>query len=88
MSCWIEKTPDGKDCIFCDSADVGCDNQTQALPAEQILIRASDGHVFKAPPGLKGLFRLAPHDVAMVEYWLRERGVEIGPNIFAGDPVG
>ena len=80
----IKIVPDayGKDILWTE-----VDGRPTALPADHILIRASDGHVFKAPTGLKGLFRLAQHDVEMVEYWLRERGAEIEPKIFAGDPV-
>ncbi len=83
MTIKIEPDIYGKDIIWCE-----VDGRPTALPTDHILIRASDGHVFTAPVGLHGLARLAPHDVEMVEYWLRERGVEIGPNVFAGDPVG
>ena len=44
------------------------------LPAENIYIRAGDGHVFTAVPAMSGLERLRPHEVAMLEFWLAERG--------------
>ena len=81
MTIKIEPDTYGKDIIWCE-----VDGRPTALPAEHILIRASDGHVFAAPVGLRGLARLAPHDVGMVEYWLAERGMP-EPVVFAGDPV-
>jgi hypothetical protein len=87
MTCWIETDSHGRECIFCDSAAVGADVRRQALNADTVLIRASDGHVFTAPLGLSGLSRLSHADVEMVEHWLRERDMP-SPNIFAGDPVG
>ena len=57
--------------------------KTVPLPAENIYIRASDGHIFTAVPG--GLLqRLNPHEVGMVEHWLRERASEITTMVFAG----
>ena len=59
--------------------------KTVPLPAENIYIRASDGHIFTAVPG--GLLqRLRPHEVEMVEHWLREKFSEITITVFAGEP--
>ena len=83
MTCRIEKDGVGQDVIWCE-----VDGRPTALPAEHILIRASDGHVFTAPVGLRGLARLSPADVEMVEHYRHERGM-CEPVVFAGDtPVG
>ncbi len=82
MTCKIESDTFGKDVIWCE-----VDGRPTALPADHIMIRASDGHVFTAPVGLRGLARLSPADVEMVEHWLHEKGVDLKPDIFAGDPV-
>ena len=54
------------------------------LPAENLYVRASDGHCFVAPPGEPPLARLRPHEVEMMEHWLHERAGDIAPNVFAG----
>ena len=85
MTVRIETDPIGRDVIW---SEVG--GKAVRLPVENILIRASDGHVFTTPPGSYRwtvLERLRPHEVAMVEFWLREKAVEIAPNIFAGEPA-
>ncbi len=82
MTIKIEPDAYGKDVIWCE-----VDGRATALPADQILVRASDGHVFRAPVGLRGLSRLAPHDVEMAKHFLAEKGMP-KPDIFAGDPVG
>ena len=58
------------------------------LVVEDIFIRASNGHVFKAdyyysPPRLH---RLEPQEVAMVQHWLRAADGPHVPNVFAGEP--
>ncbi len=84
MTCWIEKTPDGKDCIFCNSAEVGADVRTQALHADHLYIRASDGRAFTAG---KPISPLAPHDAEMAKHYLAEKGMP-KPDIFPGESVG
>ncbi len=79
MTCKIEPDAYGKDVIWTE-----VDGRATALPAEQILVRASDGHVFTAPVGLRGLSRLSPHDVEMVEHYRHEKGM-CEPVVFAGD---
>ena len=79
MTLRIEPDAYGKDVIWCE-----VDGRPTALPAEQILVRASDGHVFTAPVGLRGLSRLSPHDVEMVEHYRHEKGMS-EPVVFAGD---
>ena len=56
------------------------------LMVKSIFMQMSTGHIFVAPSGAIPLMRLNPHETGMVEYWLRERGSEIGPNIFDGEP--
>lgn len=51
------------------------------LPAADVYIRAADGHVRIG----KTLEPLRPHEVAMVEFWLRERASEITTLVFAGE---
>ena len=55
------------------------------LMASDLFLRLSDGHVFTAPSGPVPLYRLNPHEVEMVEFWLRERGAGIEPKVFAGE---
>ena len=78
MTIKIESDAFGKDIIWTE-----VDGRPTALPAEQILVRASDGHVFTAPVGLRGLSRLSAHDVEMVEHFRDERGL-CEAVIFAG----
>ncbi len=56
----------------------------KALHTDHILISASTGEVFCARPNLPGLSRLGPAEAAMVEHYLRKRGVH-EPVVFAGD---
>ena len=81
MTVRIEIDASGKDVIW---SEVG--GRKVPLPAENIYIRAGDGHVFVTAPGLFGLERLRPHEVEMVHHWLNEKAGEIAPNIFAGEP--
>ncbi len=78
MTCKIEPDAFGRDVISCE-----VDGRKTALPADQILIRASDGHVFTASAGLRGLSRLSTHDVEMIEYYRHEKGL-CEPVVFAG----
>ena len=57
----------------------------RGLPAANILISASDGHVFVARPNLPGLSRLGEVDAELVRHYLGEIGGAHEPNIFAGD---
>ena len=82
MTCKIDTDAFGRDVIWCE-----VDGRPTALPAEQILVRASDGHVFTAPVGLRGLSRLSAHDVEMIEHYRDEKGMP-EPVVFAGDTPG
>ena len=80
MTIRIEKDAQGRDVIW---SEIG--GKAVPLPVPTIYVRASDGHVFTIEgSGLPQ--RLRPHEPEMVEYWLREKGVKIEPNIFAGEP--
>jgi len=75
----------GKEIIW---SEVG--GKATPLPVENVYIRMGDGHVFTCPPGYSRgntLQRLRPCEVAMVNFWLRKNAAEIGPNVFAGEPV-
>ena len=80
MTVRIEKDNHGRDVIW---SEVG--GKAVPLPAEHILVRLSDGHIFITSAGLPGLNPLRPHEPEMVKHWLREKGAEIAPNVFAGD---
>ncbi len=80
MTITIKTDANGRDVIWAEVGGKAC-----PLPAENIYIRAGDGHVFVAVPGTRGLERLRPHEVAMVEYWLREKAPEIVTTVFAGE---
>ena len=83
MTVTIKTDAHGKEIIW---SEVG--GRAVPLPAENIYVRAEDGHVFTSPPGNfrgKTMERLRPHEVEMVEYWLREKGAGIEPNIFTGE---
>ena len=56
------------------------------LMASDLFLRLSDGHVFTAPSGSVPLYRLNPHEVEMVEFWLHQKGGKVEPDIFAGEP--
>ena len=58
----------------------------KGLHTSHIFLHLASGAVFTAPPSLRGLSRLSEAEVEMVEYWLREKGAEMVPDIFAGDP--
>ncbi len=79
MTCKIEPDAFGRDTIWTE-----VDGRPTALPADQILVRASDGHCFTAPVGLRGLLRLGPADVEMIEFFRREKGM-CEAVVFAGD---
>ncbi len=79
MTCKIDTDAFGRDTIWTE-----VDGRKTALPADQILVRASDGHCFTAPVGLRGLSRLGPADVEMIEHYRHEKGIP-EPVIFAGD---
>ena len=81
MTIEIKSDANGKAVIW---SEVG--GKPVPLPAENVYVRVSDGHVFTTPPGLRDLQRLRPHEVAMVELWLDERAAEIKPHVFAGEP--
>ena len=84
MIIWIETNKFGTDVLRNNSAELGCERRPKALPADHILIRASDGHVFAAPPGVP-LARLSAAQTEMVKYFLAERGMpEI--SVFMGEP--
>ena len=84
MTVRIEKDHFGKDVLW---SEVG--GKPVPLPVENIYVNALSGDVFTSPPGSfrgKTLDRLRPHEVGMVEFWLREKAPEIAPNVFAGEP--
>ena len=83
MTCRIETDGTGQECVMIDRED----GRTQALATNNVFVRLADGHVFTGPTDLRGLSRLSQLEVEMVHHWLRERGAEIGPDIFAGDPA-
>ncbi len=81
MTIRIETDANGKDVIWSEIR-----GKAFPLPAENIYIRAADGHVFTAVPATRGIERLRPQEVAMVEHWLREKAPEIVTTVFAGEP--
>ena len=81
MTVRIETDAQGHDVLW---SEVG--GKAVPLQVENLFFRALDGHVFVGPSGHVPLERLRPHEVEMVEFWLHEKGVEIEPNIFAGEP--
>ncbi len=90
MKVRIEKDAQGKDVLW---TEVGGEHGGKAkpvpLPVENIFFHAATGHVFTTFPGNyrgKTLERLRPHEVEMVEFWLRERASEITTLVFAGEP--
>ena len=82
MTIRIEKDANGKEVIWTELA-----GKAAPLPAENLYVRLGDGHCFVAPPATSGMERLRPHEVAMVEFWLRERASENTPVVFAGEPA-
>ena len=81
----IENDPAGLPVIW---SEVG--GKKVPLPVEHIYIHALTGHIRTASPGpfSRGecMQPLRPHEVEMVEFWLRERG-EIVPVVFSGEPT-
>ncbi len=55
------------------------------LHTDHVLVRLSDGHVFKAPPGMRGLMRLSEAEAEMVKHYISNSGDECKPNVFAGN---
>ena len=83
MTIRIETDNNGKDVIWSELA-----GKAIPLPVENLFIRACDGHCFVAgPAATRGLEPLRPHEVEMVEFWLREKAPDIAPNVFAGEPA-
>ncbi len=85
MTVWIEKNRFGTDVLRTNSPELGAERHPKSLPADHILIRASDGQIFTLPPEVP-LRRLSSAQVEMVEYFLAERGMP-KINIFVGEPV-
>ena len=81
MTCKIESDAFGKDVIWTE-----VNGRKTALPAEHIYVRASDGACFTAPINLRGLSRLSPADVEMIEHYRHEKGM-CEPVVFAGDTM-
>ena len=84
MTVWIEKNKFDTDILRTDSAELGCERHPKALPADHILIRASDGHVFTAPPRVP-LARLSAPQAEMVKHFLDKKGMP-EPDVFMGEP--
>ena len=85
MTVTIKPDNTGKDVIW---SEVG--GKPVPLPVENLYLCMESGHLFTSPPGSfrgKTLDRLRPHEVEMVEFWLREKAPEIAPNVFAGEPA-
>lgn len=55
----------------------------RGLHTDHIYVRACDGAVFTAPPGL--LSRLGAPEVEMVKYYLDQNDGPCPPNVFEGD---
>ena len=90
MTIRIEADANGHDAIW---SEIG--GKPVSLSANDLLICASTGDVLHASGGLDNVlsgrslpFRLRPHEVAMVNYYFDKRGIEIKPNVFAGEPDG
>ena len=80
----IETDPRGCEMLLLtDVAKYG--KRGRGLPAANILISASTGHIFIARPNLPGLSRLGEVDAELVPHYLAEIGGAHEPNIFAGD---
>ena len=79
MTIRIETDANGKDVIWSE-----VEGKAAPLPAENLYVRMGDGHVFVIVPATRGVERLRPHEVAMVEHWLREKAPEIVTKVFAG----
>ena len=57
----------------------------KGIPTKHILIRACDGHVFHAPPSLRGLSTLSEAEAECVKFYLEKLGGPCKPNVFAGN---
>ena len=79
MTVWIDTTRDGKDCLRNNVS-----GRTKSLPADWILIRASDGAVTICEP--TSLPALSAAQCEMIKYFLAEKGMS-APDVFAGQPV-
>ena len=44
----------------------------RGIPVDFILMRVSDGHFFRAAPGLRGLERLSEAEAEMVNHYLKK----------------
>ena len=84
MTVWMDKTANGRDCIHTNSEEVGAGKRTNALLADCILMRPSDGAFTIAEP--TSLPCLSPAQVEMIKYFLAEKGMS-KPNLFAGQPA-
>ena len=84
MTCWTEKDQFGRDTIFTNSAEVGADVRKQALHADSLYIRITDGRAFTYG---KPLSNLAPYAAEMAKHYLAEKGMP-KPVIFVGEPDG
>ena len=62
------------------------DGRPVALQSNEIFVNVGTGHVFRIPVGLRGVSRIAPHEVEMVNHFLEQNG-ELKPVVFSGDPV-
>ena len=79
MTTWIDKTRNGRDCIRNDGS-----GKTKSLPADWILVRASDGAVtIKEPTSLPAL---SAAQCEMVRHFLDLKGMA-KPNVFPGQPA-
>ena len=79
MTVRIETDAYGKEILW---SEVG--GKAVPLPVENILIRAHDGHIFVAVPGLRGMEPLRPHEPEMIAHWMNEHPDGIKPVVFAG----
>ena len=86
MTCKIETDDSGRYVIFTDRPDVARAGPRRVaspgLNADHCYIRLGDGQVFTSAQPLD---RLSPAEVEMIEYFLREKGADITPDIFAGE---
>ena len=55
----------------------------RGIPVNCILVRVSDGHVFRAPDGLRGLEKLSEAEADMVRFYLDKLDGPIVPVVFA-----
>ena len=55
----------------------------RGIPVNNILVRISDGYVFRAPDGLRGLEKLSDAEADMVRFYLDKLDGPIVPVVFA-----